>query len=56
MIVKEIGKGKVSIDAIVSASMPASARAPNVKKAKVEIPHEENPSLYEFCLRTQQAL
>jgi hypothetical protein len=33
-----------------------SESAPKVKKAKVEIPHEENPSLYEICIRTQQAL
>ena len=55
-IVKDIVKGKIPIDATVYASMPASVKASKVKKAKVEIPHEENPSLYEFCLRTQQAL
>ena len=55
-IVKDIGKGKIPIDAIVSASMSSSAKAPKVKKEKVEIPREENPSLYEICLCTQQAL
>jgi hypothetical protein len=51
-IVKDIGKGKTPIDATASASV----KAPKVKKATVEIPREENPSLYEICLRTQQAL
>ena len=48
-IVKDIGKGKTPIGATASAS----ARAPKVKKVKVDIPREENPSLYEICLRTQ---
>ena len=39
-----------------TGSAPVSASALKVKKAKVEIPYEENPSLYEICLCTQQAL
>jgi hypothetical protein len=53
-MVKDIGKGKKPVDAPGTAS--ASKNAPKVKKARVEIPHEENPSLYEICIRTQQAL
>ena len=51
-IVKDIGKGKTPIGATASAS----ARAPKVKKVKVDIPREENPSLYEICLCTRQSL
>ena len=44
------------MDATTSASVPASAEVPKIKKAKIEIPSEENPSLYDICLCTQQAL
>jgi hypothetical protein len=53
-MVKDIGKGKKPVDAPGTAS--ASENAPKVKKARVESPHEENPSLYEICIRTPQAL
>ena len=53
-MVKDIGKGKSHVDAAGTAS--TSETAPKVKKAKVEIPHEENPSLYEICIHTRQAL
>jgi hypothetical protein len=49
-MVKDIGKGKKPVDAPGTAS--ASENAPKVKKARVEIPREENPSLYEICIRT----
>ena len=44
------------MDATTSAPMPTSAGAPKVMKARVEIHSEENPSLYEICLYTKQAL
>ena len=53
-IVENISKGKIPMDATGSAFVSASA--PKVKKVKAEIPHEQNPSLYEICLLTQQAL
>ena len=53
-IVKDIGKGKEHVDTDAGAS--ASENAPNIKKARVIIPHKENPSLYEICIRTQQTL
>ena len=53
-IVKDTHKGKEPVDAAVNAS--ASENAPKVKEARIEIPHEENPSLYEICIRTQQTL
>jgi hypothetical protein len=53
-MVKDIGKGKKPVDAPGTAS--ASENAPKVKKARVEIPREENPSLYEICIHTQQSL
>ena len=52
-IVKDIGKGKMPMGATTS---PPMSGAPKVKKAKIEIRREENPRLYEICLRTQQAL
>jgi hypothetical protein len=50
--VKDIGKGKTPVDPSATSSGPA----PRVKKVNVEVPRKENPSLYEICLRTQQAL
>ena len=44
------------MDATTSASVHAFSRVLNIKKARVEIPSEENPSLYEICLYTKQAL
>ena len=46
--------GKAPTETTSTVSAPESA--PKVKKAKVEIPPNENPSLYEICIRTQQAL
>jgi hypothetical protein len=51
-IVKDIGKGKTPLDSTASAS----AHVSKIKKAIVEVPREENPSLYEIGLQTQQAL
>jgi hypothetical protein len=51
-VVKSIGKGKSPVDTSATSAGPA----PRVKKVAVKIPHEENPSLYEICLRTQQSL
>ena len=42
-MVKHIGKGKAHVDAASTAS--TSETAPKVKKTKVKIPREENPSL-----------
>jgi hypothetical protein len=53
-IVKDIGKGKEPVD--TAATVSVSENAPKIKKARVEIPREENPSLYEICIRTQQTL
>jgi hypothetical protein len=50
--VKDIGKGKAPAEPSATSSGPA----PRVKKISVEIHRKENPSLYEICLRTQQAL
>ena len=41
---------------LLSPEEIASGQAPKVKQATVEVPHDENPTLYEICLRTQQAL
>ena len=40
----------------MDANASASENTPKFKEAKVEVPREENPSLYEICIRTQQTL
>ena len=53
-IVKDSGKGKEPVDNAANAS--ASENAPKVKEARIEIPREQNPSLYEICIRMQLTL
>lgn len=51
-IVKDNGKGKAPV--VPNENAPADA--PKVKQTTIEIPQDENPSLKEICLRTQQTL
>ena len=48
-IVKEYRNGKEPVDATATASASENG-------LKVEVPREENPSIYEICIRTQQTL
>ena len=51
-IVKDNSKGKEPVDTTTTSS--ASENAPKVKEARIEIPREENPSLYEICICMQR--
>ena len=51
-IVKDNCKGKEPIDTAATASVYENAL--KVNEAKVEIPREENPSLYEICICMQR--
>lgn len=50
-IIKDIGKGKPP----VVPEENASPQEPKVKQETIQIPHDENPTLYEICLWTQQS-
>ena len=53
-IVKDNCKGNEPVDTAATGFAPENA--PKAKEARVEIPREENTSLYDICIRTQQTL